>query len=216
MQDKERERMTHDTSGQKYYKPFAIYDPDTQSLKTLEDTLLSDSTPFSKTLPVSGMMRNGVLFELPKSERHTKEPGYTSLPTPTVSDTFTANLKSSQQKPGSMHSVTLPQAAKMLPTPVARDYKGDSGYKDNVSAQIKLNWAQFEPAIRQWEAVLNREAPAPLIENQKLNPAFTEWMMGLPEGWITNVEISWTQKIKACGNGVVPQQAKLALTRLIK
>lgn len=104
----------------------------------------------------------------------------------------------------------------MLPTPVARDYKGDSGYKDNVSAQIKLNWAQFEPAIRQWEAVLNREAPAPLIENQKLNPAFTEWMMGLPEGWITNVEISWTQKIKACGNGVVPQQAKLALTRLIK
>jgi hypothetical protein len=34
------------------------------------------------------------------------------LPTPTVSDTFTDNLKSTQQKEGSMHSVTLPQAVK--------------------------------------------------------------------------------------------------------
>lgn len=110
------------------------------------------------------------------------------LPTPTASDTFTGNLKSSQQKPGSMHSVTLPQAAKM-------------------------DWAQFEQAIRTWESVIGREAPVPLIK-EKLNPAFTEWMMGLPEGWITEIEISWSQQIKACGNGVVPQQAKEALNRL--
>ena len=38
--------------------------------------------------------------------------------------------------------------------------------------------------------------------------------MGLPEGWVNDIEISWTQKIKACGNGVVPQQAKEALNRL--
>jgi len=144
--------------------------------------------------------------------------GLKKLPTPTVSDTFTANLKSSQQKPGSMHSVTLPQAAKMLPTPLAADAENPLTLRNqiNVTKAIRTNWAQFEPAIRQWEAVLNREAPAPLIEDKKLNPAFTEWMMGLPKGWITEVDISWTQKIKACGNGVVPQQAKLALTRLIK
>jgi hypothetical protein len=34
------------------------------------------------------------------------------LPTPTVSDVFTGNLKSSQQKEGSMHSVTLPQVVR--------------------------------------------------------------------------------------------------------
>lgn len=111
------------------------------------------------------------------------------LPTPTVSDTFTGNLKSSQQKPGSMHSVTLPQAAQM-------------------------DWAQFEPAIKRWEKVLGRPAPEPLADG-KLNPLFTEWLMGLPEGWITDIDISWSQKIKACGNGVVRQQAKLALERLI-
>lgn len=36
------------------------------------------------------------------------------LPTPTVSDIYTGELKSSQQKPGSMHSVTLPQAVRMV------------------------------------------------------------------------------------------------------
>ena len=113
------------------------------------------------------------------------------------------------------------KSAKMLPTPVSRDFKGDSGYKDNVSAVVRtlpqaarMEWEQFEPAIRRWESVTGREAPVPLIE-ERLNPAFTEFMMGLPEGWITEVEISWSQQIKACGNGVVPQQAKEALSRLI-
>lgn len=36
------------------------------------------------------------------------------FPTPTVSDIFTDKLASSQQKEGSMHSVTLPQAVKNL------------------------------------------------------------------------------------------------------
>jgi hypothetical protein len=40
--------------------------------------------------------------------------GEVSLPTPTVSDTYTDNLKSSQQRVGSMHSVTLPQAVRMV------------------------------------------------------------------------------------------------------
>jgi DNA (cytosine-5)-methyltransferase 1 len=106
------------------------------------------------------------------------------------------------------------QIKKFLPTPVARDFKGDLGRKDNVSAQVKMNWAQFQPAIRRWETVTGRTAPEPLLPDTKLNPAFTEWMMGLPEGWITDIDISWSQQIKACGNGVVPQQALLALSKL--
>ena len=38
--------------------------------------------------------------------------------------------------------------------------------------------------------------------------------MGLPEGWVTGVDIPRNAQLKALGNGVVPQQAALAL-RLI-
>jgi DNA (cytosine-5)-methyltransferase 1 len=41
-------------------------------------------------------------------------------------------------------------------------------------------------------------------------------MMGLPEGWVTGVPgLSRTQQLKALGNGVVPQQAALAISQLI-
>src|SRR3990167_521276 len=42
-------------------------------------------------------------------------------PTPTVADTFTGNLKSSQQKEGSMHSKGLSVAVGMWPTPTSQD-----------------------------------------------------------------------------------------------
>ena len=235
--------MTHDTYSPTYWKPFAIYDHDTQSLKTFEDTLISDLTPFSATLPQSGMMRNGVLFELPKSERLTNGQGSTLLRTPVASESSGGIVPYDKAKENGNQISLTAQIQKFLPTPVARDFKGDSGWKDNVSAVVRMlptptvgdsksdkmsegygdnlrataqksmDWSQFEPAIRRWEAVTGREAPVPLIE-EKLNPEFTEWMMGLPEGWITDLDLSWTQQIKACGNGVVPQAAAEALSRL--
>jgi hypothetical protein len=40
--------------------------------------------------------------------------------------------------------------------------------------------------------------------------------MGLPSGWITEVGLSRNDELKACGNGVVPQQAELALRALLE
>lgn len=41
-------------------------------------------------------------------------------------------------------------------------------------------------------------------------------MMGLPEGWVTSptIGLSRNEQLKALGNGVVPQQAMLALSLL--
>ena len=36
-------------------------------------------------------------------------------------------------------------------------------------------------------------------------------MMGLPEGWVTNLGLSRTAELKMLGNGVVPPQCALAL-----
>ncbi len=59
-----------------------------------------------------------------------------------------------------------------------------------------------------------QEVPATLDQG-KLNPQFVEYMMGLPKGWITDMDLSRTQKLKMLGNGVVPQQAYYALQLLL-
>ena len=118
-------------------------------------------------------------------------------PSPTCSDVYTGNLKSTQQKPGSMHSVTLPQAVAMWPTPDA-----------------------------------NMGAPSEYDRNgMALNPDWVEWLLGWPVGWsdikplatltwrdwqtdpadtgevprVTDIKENRANRLKAIGNGQVPQ-----------
>lgn len=154
---------------------------------------------------------------------------FMNLPTPTVADTFTDKLKSSQQKPASMHSVNISQAVHMMPTLRASDSYERRNQKtmERIASEggdmtmptlaaTQKNWGRFEPAILRWEAVTENPAPAPTKPDgkdgrQRLSSEFTEWMMGLQPGWITSVGLSRKDELKACGNGVVPQQAMLAL-----
>ena len=67
---------------------------------------------------------------------------------------------------------------------------------------------------------VGRRAPSPteLTERGKhrLSPRFTEWMMGLPDGWVTDAPgIKRNDALKMCGNGVVPQQAAAALNHML-
>ena len=55
--------------------------------------------------------------------------------------------------------------------------------------------------------------PDALVDG-KLNAEFVEYMMGLPKGWVTDTGLSRSQQLKMLGNGVVPQQAYLALKLL--
>ncbi len=43
--------------------------------------------------------------------------------------------------------------------------------------------------------------------------AFVEWLMGLPDGWVTDPDLGLTQvqQLTALGNGVLPQQAVCAM-----
>ena len=76
-------------------------------------------------------------------------------------------------------------------------------------------WQRFGPAIRRWETIMGRSAPAPLVDGTKqLNARLVEWMMGLPEGWVTDL-IPNRRALKTLGNGVVPQQAEMALRMLL-
>lgn len=62
---------------------------------------------------------------------------------------------------------------------------------------------------------MGRAAPAPIVPGTKqLNARMVEWMMGLPEGWVTDL-IPNRRALKVLGNGVVPQQAALAIRGLL-
>ena len=58
--------------------------------------------------------------------------------------------------------------------------------------------------------------PPQELDQDKVNTKFIEYMMGLPAGWVTDVNIPITQHYKMLGNGVVPQQAYYALQQLME
>ena len=65
-----------------------------------------------------------------------------------------------------------------------------------------------------------RPAPAPTNGDGKngshrLSARFVEWMMGLDDGHVTDVGLTRNEQLKALGNGVVPQQAEMALRVLL-
>jgi hypothetical protein len=115
------------------------------------------------------------------------------------------------------------QVLALLPTPntqegsgKCRDWGGDLTHAITCACK---NWGDFTPAIERWEKVTGRPAPEPTLPDgqkgqHRLSAKFTEWLMGLPDGWITGHGLHRKDAIKMAGNGVVPQQAKLALTIL--
>jgi DNA (cytosine-5)-methyltransferase 1 len=82
-----------------------------------------------------------------------------------------------------------------------------------------VNWGVYEAAIRRWEAVLGRPTPHPTQPGSHgrpvLAPAFVEHLMGLSEGWVTDLPLPRTAQLRALGNGVVPQQAAYAVALLL-
>lgn len=93
---------------------------------------------------------------------------------------------------------------------------------DGDTPRHNTNWGDYTPAIARWESVMGRRSPAPTEPTgrnagHRLSPRFTEWMMGLPDGWVTDpaIGISRNDQLKACGNGVVPQQAAAALRDML-
>jgi DNA (cytosine-5)-methyltransferase 1 len=86
--------------------------------------------------------------------------------------------------------------------------------------QRALNiWGPYAAAIRRWEQITGRSAPPPTERGTRgqprLSPAFSEWLMGLPAGFVTDLGLPYGAQHRAIGNGVVPQQAEAALRHLV-
>jgi DNA (cytosine-5)-methyltransferase 1 len=61
---------------------------------------------------------------------------------------------------------------------------------------------------------MDRQTVPDTLDQGRLNTKFVEYMMGLPGGWVTDLDLTRAQMLKMLGNGVVPQQAYHALELL--
>lgn len=101
--------------------------------------------------------------------------------------------------------------------PIAADAADGPGGRERPREDARARgWGVYAPAIARWERVLGRSAPEAVDGRGRLSPQFVEFLMGLPNGWVTNVPMSRSAALKALGNGVVPAQAEWALTVLLE
>ena len=135
------------------------FDPNTCSLKTSQQSLITDSEQSLQTLPRSGMTRNGFVYELPIVGRNTIGIDGGCLPTPTCNMVSGgANHNSPQVKSGN-HGLNIAGFVQMFPTPAARDWK------DNGKSPAELSRNSTTLATH---------------AGGTLNPTWVEWLMGFP------------------------------------
>ena len=113
------------------------------------------------------------------------------------------------------------------PEPREEDQRERAGNPARDRGEAAIDWGEYGPAIDRWSRVLGRPAPAPTEPgrngNPRLSPRFVEFMMGLPDGWVTDLiddpsqdrRISRNDALKMLGNGVVPQQVAAGLRHLL-
>ena len=140
------------------------------------------------------------------------------LPTPRSSDT----------NGGGAHGeggLDLRTTVALLPTPMVGStspaaHGQISGQRREQMANALGRWGDYAAAIHRHESMLGGPAPS-LTEpgrtgNPRLSARFAEWMMCLPDGWVTDTpSITRNEARKALGNGVVPLQAETALRHMI-
>lgn len=145
-----------------------------------------------ETWPTSGMTRNGKLYQRAEPALPTDASAFSLLPTPVSSDATRGPYWNNR-------------TGATLPFVVLR------AHRDNT-------WDTYLPAIRYWESVTLTEAPRAVELNKnnnlRITVEFVIWMMGWPQDWFADTELARVSQLTLLGNGVVPQQAQLAIEGL--
>jgi len=188
--------------GDTSHGSFAIFDPPSHSWRTSQRSLLEDSTAFSRTLPPSGSMRNGRLYERATSGPRTTEIGFGSWPTPTASDYGSSqNGINGSGGENERPSAGTPSLRTMVrtgagnwPTPTTTDAADAAD-----AARTTTTTGIMRPGTMMLDAVRSHSSPLPtgrptaprhLTPGERgspdalvVNPAFVEALMGLPVDW---------------------------------
>jgi DNA (cytosine-5)-methyltransferase 1 len=159
------------------------------------------------------------------------------LPTPAARDwkSGASNLLGTNSRP-------LPEVVvNLLPTPIAVDARGTRNFTANRrpgarfqsgktltdfvwllsdKQWIATDGTDYGPAIRRREQITGHPAPCPTEPgtrgNRRLSPAFAEWMMGLPPGYVTGLGLPRTEQLRTLGNGAISRHAHHAYGLLLQ
>ena len=190
-------------SGKNISEPLGRFDPDSHSLRTFQCSLVEDSMLSLLILPRSGMMQDGIVFQLPPLVPLTDVTGFSLWPTPTKGDakgrTYQRNIRGDV-------NLCLPGAVRLFPTLTARDWKDNASpgalgrNSPSLGAIVHLFPTPTTPRPHDNEKTAGRYLPS---QNQRdlasviaknggqLNPRWVEWLMGFPLGW-TDLDASGT------------------------
>lgn len=205
-------------------QPFARWNPTSGVWETMQPDLSGRLVPWRETWPTCGAMRDGSSYRHQSSALRTTASVSSSSPTvlfrtPLASDSSRGG-ESLEQVRARRGTIALSHRIIDLAlngpdgSPEAERRVGDSvvpgrGYFHR--------WGRYAPAIARWERVTGRPAPTPALLSEAKGPrpapSFAEWLMGLPDGWVTDDRYGLTdnQQLTALGNGVLPLQAAVAL-----
>lgn len=145
------------------------------------------------------------------------------LPTPRAAATRTG--RHAATTPTSRSGPSLEQAAEIadgvLPRELNTWAQAPAAWQppSDATAAAGRAWGPYAEAVARWEVLLGWPVPAPTQPGRHgkpvLAPRFVEWLMGLDDGWVTDLPLPRTLALRVLGNGVVPQQAAVALRLLL-
>lgn len=208
-------------------QPFAAWNPTRGIWETTQLDLYGLSAPFSAIWPTCGWMHDGSAYRLPLSALLTNASASSPSPgalfrTPLATDFLTrrGNPRPSASKARDDRSVPPDHRLRTPRTGWLAEQESRIGNAVVPDRRTVQRWGRYADAIARWEHITGRLAPAPALLNDadgpRPAPAFVEWLMGLPAGWVTGTDdLTQNQQITALGNGVQPLQAALALTALL-
>ena len=167
----------------------ASYDRASSSWRTSQACLVLGWEPFSESLPRSGMMQSGTVFQLPPSAPLTGETASGLLPTPEASNTKAVALRSGGRPPRDFTKPIWPTPTASLGTKGGRVTPRKSREGGTLIEAVSAR--RFAtPTSRDWRS--GKASPETLARNARplseqiggsLNPTWVEWLMGFPLGW---------------------------------
>jgi len=192
------------TSSLRTSQPFALLMGGTW--RTEQMTLFGNGllAPFSETWPKAGGMRNGCVYERPTLAHRIGESGGLCWPTATSRDWKDGACQNANVEENALlgrvavnfHPAPTETGLESLNTSTRRSWPTPNAFDSNDgTAETMTRWTErnalkkkLNPKLGELHLSLSTAA----IQDDKkrrLNPAFVEWLMGLPIGWTSTDRI---------------------------